>query len=242
MTNLALAPAGAASRRGPDDGGRAGRPHPAAAPARPLGAFGRAPGTYHTNPRDRSRHAQLVRRPLPRRHARDGLLPDRGRSARTLGRQRMRARPPPRRPHRKVRLLAAGERTESRSPSGHDRRKAHGRPPDTRWAARVCTAARSATAPPGSRASSSYAHGTGSWCRPSSNARCARRGGAARVPAPARTAPPPTRASRPHARAATPPATRTSAARSAASSPATATPTTQTARAGTRTTSHGSST
>ena len=83
----------------------------------------------------------------------------------------------------------------SPSPGGHDRRKPHGRPPDRRWAARACTAARSATAPPGSRASSSCAHGTGSSCRPSSNARCAKRGGAARAPAPARTAPPPKRAS-----------------------------------------------
>ena len=63
-----------------------------------------------------------------------GLLPDRGRSARTLGRPRMRARPPTRRPHRKVRLLAAGERTHHR----HHRAAAttaesqHGRPPDRR--------------------------------------------------------------------------------------------------------------
>ena len=40
-------------------------------------------------------------------------------------------------------------------PAGPDRRKPRGRPPDRRWPARPCTAARSATAPPGSRASGS---------------------------------------------------------------------------------------
>ena len=89
------------------------------------------------------------------RHA--GGVPDRSRGIRPAGRPRMRPRPATRRPHPQVRLLGAGGRERDPAPrraaDGTDGRRAPRCVRSTTWLT-PRTAARSATAPPRSPASS----------------------------------------------------------------------------------------